>query len=87
MVMKKNADEFQSQCCKSQNIDIQPDNLPSFADPSWGRLSVTPARIRAVTLGSNFTARIFYQVRFYQSKISSLELVFSIIDLNFRAVY
>ena len=41
MVMKKNADEFQSQCCKSQNIDIQPDNLPSFADPSWGRLSVT----------------------------------------------
>ena len=43
-------------------------------------------RIRAVTLGSNFTARIFCQVPFCRCKISGLELVFSVIDLDFRAV-
>jgi len=45
------------------------------------------AKIRAVTLGSNFTARIFCQVRFCRCKISGLELVFSVIDLDFRAIY
>ena len=43
-------------------------------------------RIRAVTLGSNFTARIFCQDRFCQCKMSGLELVFSVIDLDFRAI-
>src|SRR6266567_8146302 len=43
-------------------------------------------RIRAVTLGSNFTARISYQVSFCRCKISGLELVFSVVDLDFRAV-
>jgi len=46
-----------------------------------------PVKIRAVTLGSNFTARIFCQVRFCRCKISGLELVFSVVDLDFRAVY
>ena len=44
-------------------------------------------RIRTVTLSSNFTARIFCQDRFCQCKISDLELVFSVVDLDFRAVY
>ena len=34
------------------------------------------ARIRVVTLGSNFTARIFCQVSFCRCKISGLELIF-----------
>ena len=42
-------------------------------------------RIRTVTLGSNFTVRIFCQVSFCQCKISGLELIFSIVDLDFRA--
>ena len=45
-----------------------------------------PAKIRAVTLGSNFTARISCQVSFCRCKISGLELVFSVVDLDFRAV-
>jgi len=45
-----------------------------------------PAKIRAVTLGSNFTARISCQVSFCRCKISGLELIFSVIDLDFRAV-
>ena len=44
-------------------------------------------RIRTVTLGSNFTVRIFCQVRFCRYKISSLELVFSVVDLDLRAIY
>ena len=44
------------------------------------------AKIRAVTLGSNFTARISCQVSFCRRKISGLELVFSVIDLDFKAV-
>ena len=44
------------------------------------------ARIRAVTLGSNFTARISCQVSFCRCKISGLELIFSVVDLDFRAV-
>ncbi|OCK87222.1 uncharacterized protein K441DRAFT_359658 [Cenococcum geophilum 1.58] len=40
------------------------------------------ARIRAVTLGSNFTAQIFCQVRFCRCKTSGFELVFSVVDLN-----
>ena len=47
MVMK-NADGFQGQCCRSQDIGIQPNNFPSFADPSWGRISVTWSRNPAV---------------------------------------
>ena len=43
-------------------------------------------RIRTVTLGSNFTVRISCQVSFCWYKISGLELVFSVIDLDFRAV-
>ena len=43
-------------------------------------------RIRTVTLGSNFTVRIFCQVRFCRCKISGLELVFSVVDLDFKAV-
>ena len=54
---------------------------------SWRRLSRVPARIRTVTLGSNFTVRIFCQVRFCRCKISGLELVFSVVDLNIRAAY
>lgn len=41
MLMKKNANEFQGQYYRLQDIDIQPDNFLSFADPSWGRISVT----------------------------------------------
>ena len=48
--------------------------------------AVAPAKIRAVTLGSNFTARISCQVSFCRCKISGFELVFSVIDLDFRAV-
>ena len=44
------------------------------------------ARIRAVTLGSNFTARISCQISFCQCKSTGLELVFSVVDLDFRAV-
>ena len=44
------------------------------------------AKIRAVTLGSNFTARISCQVPFCRCKISGLELVFSVIDPDFKAV-
>ena len=44
------------------------------------------AKIRAVTLGSNFTAQISCQVSFCRCKISGLELVFSVVDLDFRAV-
>jgi len=44
-------------------------------------------RIRTVILGSNFTVRIFCQVRFCRCKISGLELVFSVVDLDLRAVY
>ena len=44
------------------------------------------AKIRAVTLGSNFTARISCQVSFCRRKISGLELVFSVVDLDFKAV-
>jgi len=44
-------------------------------------------RIRRVTLGSNFAVRIFCQVQFCRCKISGLELVFSVVDLNLRAVY
>ena len=44
------------------------------------------AKIRAVTLGSNFTARISCQVSFCRCKSSGLELVFSVVDLGFRAV-
>ena len=47
---------------------------------------ICPDRIRAVTLGSNFTARISCQVSFCRCKISGLELVLSVIDLDFRAV-
>ena len=47
---------------------------------------IRPAKIRAVTLGSNFTARISCQVSFCRRKISGLELVFSVIDLDFKAV-
>jgi len=43
-------------------------------------------RIRTVTLGSNFTVRIFCQVSFCQCKISGLELVFRVVDLDFRAI-
>jgi len=49
-------------------------------------IRIPPDRIRTVTLGSNFTVRIFCQVSFYQYKISSLELVFRVVDLDFRAV-
>ena len=35
-----------------------------------------PDRIQAVTLGSNFTARIFCQVSFCWCKVSGLELIF-----------
>ena len=48
---------------------------------------IRPAKIQAVTLGSNFTARIFCQVRFCRCKISGFELVFSVVDLDFRAAY
>ena len=48
--------------------------------------AVISARIRTVTLGSNFTVRIFCQVRFCRCKISGLELVFSVVDLDFKAV-
>ena len=44
------------------------------------------AKIRAVTLGSNFAARISCQVSFCRRKISGLELVFSVVDLDFKAV-
>jgi len=43
-------------------------------------------RIRTVTLDSNFTVRISCQVSFCRCKISGLELVFSVADLDFRAV-
>jgi len=49
----------------------------------WDR--ITPDRIRTVTLGSNFTVRIFCQVSFCQYKIGGLELIFSVVDLDFRA--
>ena len=49
-------------------------------------LPAPSAKIRAVTLGSNFTARISCQVSFCRRKISGLELVFSVIDLDFKAV-
>ena len=45
-----------------------------------------PAKIRAVTLGSNFTARISCQVSFCRCKSCGLELVFSVVDLYFRTV-
>ncbi len=48
--------------------------------------AVCAAKIRAVTLGSNFTARISCQVSFCRCKISGLELIFSVVDLDFRAV-
>ena len=35
-----------------------------------------PDRIQAVTLDSNFTARIFCQVSFCRCKVSGLELIF-----------
>ena len=44
------------------------------------------AKIRAVTLGSNFTARISCQVSFCRCKSSGLELIFSVVDLDFKAV-
>jgi len=50
------------------------------------RDTIPPAKIRAVTLGSNFTARISCQVSFCRCKISGLELIFSVVDLDFRAV-
>ena len=43
-------------------------------------------RIRTVTLGSNFTVRISCQVSFCRYKICGLELVFSVVNLDFRAV-
>ena len=51
-----------------------------------GSSTVRAAKIRAVTLGSNFTARISCQVPFYRCKISGLELVFSVVDPDFKAV-
>ena len=72
--------------------------LSNFGEcPQHGKRSLTslkircpgiyiPAKIRAVTLGSNFTARISCQVSFCQRKISGLELIFSVVDLDFKAV-
>ena len=54
---------------------------------SRGGGDIGTARIRTVTLGSNFTVRIFCQVQFCRCKISGLELVFSVVDLDIRAVY
>ena len=51
-----------------------------------GRRRFDSDTIRPVTLGSNFTVRIFCQVQFCRCKISGLELVFSVVDLDFRAV-
>ena len=56
-----------------------------FCDPCLHG-HIEPAKIQVVTLGSNSTAQIFCQVSFCQYKISSLELVFSVTDLDFRAV-
>ena len=56
-----------------------------FCDPCLHG-HIEPAKIQVVTLGSNFTALIFCQVSFCQCKISGLELVFSVADLDFRAV-
>ena len=50
------------------------------------RHCVYTAKIRAVTLGSNFTAQTSCQVPFCRCKISGLELVFSVIDPDFKAV-
>ena len=36
---------------------------------------------------AKFTVRIFCQVQFCRCKISGLELVFSVVDLNLGAVY
>ena len=47
---------------------------------------VAAAKIRAVTLGSNFTARISRQVSPRRCKIGDLRLALSDIDLDFRAV-
>ena len=38
--------------------------------------NVLPDRIGTVTLGSNFTVRIFCQVSFCRCKISGLELIY-----------
>jgi len=61
-----------AECCKREHIS----ELTRFISD----------RIRTVTLGSNFTLRIFCQVSFCQCKISGLELVFRVVDLDFRAV-
>ena len=59
---------------------------PERANREAKRDGAKAAKIRAVTLGSNFTARISCQVSFCRCKISGLELVFSVVDLDFRAV-
>ena len=41
-------------------------------------------RIRTATLSSNFTVRIFCQVSFCRCIISGLELIFSVVDLDFK---
>ena len=57
-----------------------------FLDAEGERTDLPQDRIRTVTLGSNFIVRIFCQVSFCWCKISGLELIFSLIDLDFRAV-
>ena len=58
----------------------------TFVYPLEAGGAASAARIRTVTLGNNFTVRIFCQVPFCRCKISGLELVFSVIDLDFKAV-